>query len=92
MTTTAATSRHRVPGRPLKSPLAVAGDYQPPEAGPAVDAAPVLAGAVLSDREATLAEFEDYGSPRSFWRPPNLKDKVSWRRRGNIRMSCGNAR
>jgi hypothetical protein len=59
MTTTAATPRHRVPGRPLKSPLAVAGDYQPLEAGQ-VNADPVLAGAVLSGREATLAEFEDY--------------------------------
>jgi hypothetical protein len=60
MTITAATSRRRIPGRPLKSPLAVAGDYRSPEAGPAVDADPILAGVVLSDREATLAEFEDH--------------------------------
>ena len=60
MTITAATSRRRVPGRPLKSPLAVAGGYRSPETGPAADADSVLAGAVLSDRGATLAEFEDY--------------------------------
>jgi hypothetical protein len=60
MTITAATSRRRVPGHPLKSSLAVAGGYRSPEAGPAVDAAPGLASAVLSDREATLAEFEDH--------------------------------
>ena len=60
MTITDATPRRRAAGRPLKSPLAVAGDYRSPETGPTVDADPVLAGVVLSDREATFAEFEDY--------------------------------
>jgi hypothetical protein len=51
----------RAPGRPLKSPLAVAGDYAGPRGiTPEAQTAPALEGIVLSDREASLAELEDY--------------------------------
>jgi hypothetical protein len=60
--TTAATSR-RAPARPLKSPLAVPDNtaHRTADAGAAAEAdTPSFGRAVLSDREATLAEIEDY--------------------------------
>ncbi len=61
MTTPATTRGRRAPERPLKSPLAVAGDRAASAAAPAADAATsVLEDVVLSDRAATLAEFEDF--------------------------------
>jgi site-specific recombinase XerD len=57
---TTATRSRRAPGRMLKSPLAMAGDRAGLAAASDVKAAPVLAGVVLSDRAATLAEFEDF--------------------------------
>ena len=52
---------HRAAGRPLKSSLALAGGYAGPvRQGIAESAEHPLQGVVLSDREATLAEFEDY--------------------------------
>jgi hypothetical protein len=60
MTPTPARSR-RAPTRHLKSPLALAGDYAgPARLGSAETADHALEGVALSDREATLAEFEDY--------------------------------
>jgi hypothetical protein len=60
MTPTPARSR-RAPTRPLKSPLALAGDYAGPvRQGTAETSDHALEGVALSDREATLAEFEDY--------------------------------
>jgi site-specific recombinase XerD len=58
MTSASARSR-RAAGRPLKSPLAVAGgSWQPdPAAG---REAPVTRGSLLPDRAVTLAEFEEY--------------------------------
>jgi site-specific recombinase XerD len=51
----------RAAGRTLKSPLAVAGNYAGPgRQGGAQTADPPPQGLALSDREATLAEFEDY--------------------------------
>jgi hypothetical protein len=51
----------RAAGRPLKSPLAVAGDYAGPRGVmPEAQTTPALDGVVLSDRETTLTEFEDY--------------------------------
>jgi hypothetical protein len=51
----------RAPGRPLKSPLAMAGDYAGPRGiAPEAQTTPALEGVVLSEREATLAEFKDY--------------------------------
>ncbi|HEY6786594.1 MAG TPA: hypothetical protein VI365_04710 [Trebonia sp.] len=51
----------RATGRPLKSPLAVAGDYAgPPRITPEEHTMPAPDGVVLCEREATLAEFEDY--------------------------------
>ena len=58
--TTPATRGRRAAGRPLKSPLAVAHGYATASSAPDPAAAPDHAGAALSDREATLAEFEDY--------------------------------
>jgi integrase/recombinase XerD len=58
--TTATTSR-RAPARALKSPLAVPGHMTQLAADtPGSADAPALPGVELSDREATLAEFEDY--------------------------------
>lgn len=55
------TIRGRAPRRPLKSPLAVASAYAASAAASTVDAAsPAHESVVLSIREATLAEFEDY--------------------------------
>ncbi len=51
--------RRRAAGRTLRSPLAVAGDYVQPDAGGVPDAR-ASAGPALTDRRATLAEFEDY--------------------------------
>jgi hypothetical protein len=58
MTPTPARNRRR---SPLKSPLALAGGYASP-GRPAIaeTADPALPVVALSDREATLAEFEDY--------------------------------
>jgi site-specific recombinase XerD len=51
----------RAAGRPLKSPLAVASDRsRPPAAAAPDDDGPVPSPIALSDRQATLAEFEDY--------------------------------
>jgi integrase/recombinase XerD len=51
----------RALGRPLKSPLAVAGGYASLASAPAPDAGKVgPAGPELTEREATIAEFEDY--------------------------------
>jgi integrase/recombinase XerD len=51
----------RAPGRPLKCPLAVAGDYAGPRrVTPEEHTVPAPEGVVLSEREATLAEFENY--------------------------------
>jgi integrase/recombinase XerD len=51
----------RAPGRPLKNPLAVAGDYGAAASAPVANGSLVGSGGVpLTDREATLAEFEDY--------------------------------
>jgi site-specific recombinase XerD len=59
--TTTATRGRRAPGHPLKSPLAVAGGSAASAAASATAAAtPVLESVVLSDRAATLAEFEDF--------------------------------
>ena len=61
--TTASTARSSSAGagRALKSPLAVHGDLRPSlAAGGPGENAPLLRGTVLSDRAATLAEFEDY--------------------------------
>ena len=59
--TTPTTRGRRASDRPLKSPLAVASGHTMPSSASSADAPePALAGAVLSDREATLAEFEDY--------------------------------
>jgi hypothetical protein len=58
---TAPAPGRRAAGRPLKSPLAVAaGHSRPPAASAAYDDSPVPSRIVLSDRRATLAEFEDY--------------------------------
>ena len=58
---TARSSRAGGAGRALKSPLAVHGDLRPsPAAGGPGEDAPLLRDTVLSDRAATLAEFEDY--------------------------------
>ena len=58
---TTATTRGRAPRRPLKSPLAVASAYAAPAATSTMDATvPALEGVVLNNREATLADFEDY--------------------------------
>jgi hypothetical protein len=55
------TSGRRVPGRPLKSPLAVASGYARPGTAGVPDAeTPVIQGAVLTDRGTTLTEFGDY--------------------------------
>ncbi len=60
MPPTTARSR-RGPGRPLKSPLAVAGGYGAAAATPVTYASSLAPGGVpLTDRGATLAEFEDY--------------------------------
>jgi integrase/recombinase XerD len=54
-------SGRRVPARPLKSPLAIAERYGSPRAADPLDVnEPALQGVVMTDREATLAEFEDY--------------------------------
>jgi hypothetical protein len=65
--TTASTARSSRAGgagrvkRPLKSPLAVHGDLRPsPGVGGQGEDATLLRDTVLSDRAATLAEFEDY--------------------------------
>src|ERR1700731_3001613 len=51
----------RSAGRPLKSPLAVAaGHSSRPPAASAPHDSPVPSRIVLSDRETTLTEFEDY--------------------------------
>jgi hypothetical protein len=51
----------RAPERTLKSPLAVHGEFRPPAAvGLADTGARVGQGVAVSDRAATLAEFEDY--------------------------------
>jgi len=52
-------SNRRVARRPLKSPLAVAGDNVRSAAGPGATA-PYVAGLALTDRATTLADFEDY--------------------------------
>jgi hypothetical protein len=44
----------------LRSPLAIHGGRSVPSPEPAPDDDPVLEGAGLREREATLAEFEDY--------------------------------
>ena len=60
MTSTPA-RRRRPTGRPLKNPLALAGKYGRPLASTPTGEDELLASAVpLSDRRATLAEFEDY--------------------------------
>jgi site-specific recombinase XerD len=51
--------RRRAAGRTLKSPLAVAGNHAQPDTGGAPDAR-TSARSALTDRRATLAEFEDY--------------------------------
>jgi integrase/recombinase XerD len=45
---------------PLKSPLAIANHHAPPRGDARDTNEPVLSGVVLTDRGATLAEFEDY--------------------------------
>src|SRR5258708_7836623 len=51
----------RAPSRPLKSPLAVAGDYAGPRRiTPEEHTMPASGGVLRREREATLAEFEDY--------------------------------
>lgn len=58
---TSTTSGRRVPGRPLKSPLAVASDHAwPGTAGVPDVEAPVIQGVVLTDRGTTLTESDDY--------------------------------
>jgi len=55
-------SSRRTAGRPLKSPLAVAGDNVRPVGGPDAPGADAhcVPGLALTDRATTLAEFEDY--------------------------------
>jgi hypothetical protein len=51
----------RAPKRPLKSPLAVHGEFRVPAAIGAADiGVRAVQGALLTDRAATLAEFEDH--------------------------------
>jgi site-specific recombinase XerD len=51
----------RGPSRPLKNPLAVAGGYASPTSAPGPDPGTLsLTGTSLTEREATIAEFEDY--------------------------------
>ncbi len=55
------TSGRRAPARPLKSPLAVADYHASPRRADGLDAEEtILQGVVLTDRGATLAEFQDY--------------------------------
>jgi hypothetical protein len=58
--TTSTTAGRRAPGRALKSPLAVPGVSAAPAAGNSRGPAPAPGRAALSDREATLAEFQGY--------------------------------
>jgi hypothetical protein len=54
-------SGRQASGRPLKSPLALAGHAAGNASQPFADDEPALIqGVVLSDREATLAEFQGY--------------------------------
>ena len=66
--TTTTTRGRRAPGHPVKSPLAVAGDRAVLTSASDADAAPLLADVVLSDRAATMAEFE------GFLRTTNTRD------------------
>ena len=59
MTTTAA-RRQGAPGRALKSPLAVPGVSDATASGPHNAVVPAPCRTALSDREATLAEFQGY--------------------------------
>jgi hypothetical protein len=59
--TTATTPDRRIHGRPLKNPLAMPGHSAASAAAVELDpTTPELEGVMLSDRTATLAEFEDY--------------------------------
>jgi hypothetical protein len=58
--TTPAIRSQRVPARVLKSPLAVPGHSAHPDVTAAVSALASTRQAQLSEREATLAEFEGY--------------------------------
>jgi hypothetical protein len=59
MTPTPARSR-RGPGRSLKSPLAVASGYSGSAPRGVAEASPALESLALTERQATIAEFEDY--------------------------------
>ncbi len=59
MPSTAARSRHAAT-RPLKSPLAVAGDSALGQAGGSAGAPPSACGTGVTERGVTLAEFEEY--------------------------------
>jgi integrase/recombinase XerD len=61
MTTTSATRSRKPAARQLKSPLAVhSGDTPLRDAPAPAEEAAVIQGVALTDRAATLAEFEDY--------------------------------
>jgi integrase/recombinase XerD len=53
-------ARTRMPGQPLKSPLAVASSQLPSGLPPGAPGARPAPKTALSEREATTAEFEDY--------------------------------
>jgi hypothetical protein len=59
MTPTPARSR-RAAGRPLKSPLAVASGYAGSAPRGAAEASFAVEGIALTERQATIAEFEDF--------------------------------